>query len=117
MKIEHIYLTINAKAHAEQVAWWSKALGRSFARCPVPNCREWDLTSGVIFQVIHDPKHAASASTPVSLHVADVDRERERLAEAGISLSNPVPVPGFKALRWAHVKDPEGNTLNILSGR
>lgn len=115
MNIDHIYLTIMARSHAELVEWWATALGRTFDRIPVPNCREWDLTSDVVFQVIDGA--GDSGTTDVSLHVEDVDDERRRMIAAGIPVREPELVPGFEALRWTQVRDPEGNRLSLLSGR
>jgi predicted enzyme related to lactoylglutathione lyase len=115
MNIDHIYVTIMAGSHANQIDWWTRALGRTFDRVPVPSCREWDLSSSVIFQVIEGASE--SGKTEVALHVYDVDKERGRLAASGIQLEEPQLVPGFSALRWAQVKDPEGNRLSLLSGQ
>lgn len=115
MNVDHVYVTIMTKSHHELVSWWTTALGRRFVRMPVPNCREWDLTSSVIFQVIDGS--SVPGKTEVALHVDDVDRERERLIAAGIDVTAPTLVDGFQALRLAQVRDPDGNRLSLLSGK
>jgi hypothetical protein len=115
MKIDLVYLTVMAKSHAQLVAWWTAALGREFDRIPVPNCREWDLTPNVVFQVIDGPDR--SRPTDVSLHVENVDQERHRIVAAGILVPEPEIVPGFASLRLTQISDPEGNKLSLLSGQ
>jgi predicted enzyme related to lactoylglutathione lyase len=114
MHMDTIFISINAADHAAQTAWWTKLLGRTFDRIPVPSCREWDLREGVLFQVLDNSSERTRVA--VSLRVADLDANIERLRAAGVAVGNPQPVEGFATLRFVSVRDPEGNTLGLLDG-
>lgn len=114
MKINHIFLSINASDFSAQSNWWAKLIGRRWDREPMPSCNEWDLTDDILFQVLDsDGKHGG---TTVTLHVPNLDALIERLAAAGIDVPAPVKVEGFKNLRFAQFSDPEGNTVGLLDG-
>ena len=114
MQINTVFITVNVADHGHLIDWWSKAIGRSFDRKPVPSCREWQLLPGVLLQIIEAVR--PNGPVEVAILVEDVETEIQRLNREGIRLSNPVDVPGFAALKWSKVADPEGNTLNVLSG-
>lgn len=113
MKIDDIFLSVNAKDFAAQSDWWARFLGRHWDREPMPSCHEWDLAPGVLFQVLDNPK---SDTIPVTLRVPDLDKERERLSAQGIDVPDPVKVDGFDTLRFAQFQDPEGNIVGLLDG-
>lgn len=114
MKVQTVFLSINARDFAAQSEWWRRALGRRWDQSPVPDCHEWNLTDDVLLQVL-DGKNGAGGAT-VTLRVDDLDAALARLKEEGIVLSSPRKVEGFTTLRYAHGKDPEGNTLGLLDG-
>lgn len=113
MKVDHVFLSLNAADFAAQTDWWAKLIGRRPDREPMPSCREWDLAPSVLFQVLDDPK---ADRTAVSLRIDNLDAEIARLREAGIEVPDPQEVEGFDSLRWAAFPDPEGNSVNLLEG-
>ncbi len=115
LRVDKVFLTINAASHAPVVDWWTNALGRPFDRTPVPSCREWDVTPTVLLQVIDKPDSVGKVA--VSLRIEDIDSECRRLRALGIDLPDPKLVPGFDSLYWTEVCDPEGNVLNLLAGQ
>lgn len=114
MKINHIFLSINAADFSAQSDWWAKMIGRRWDREPMQSCHEWDLTDDVLFQVLDSEEDHGRAT--VTLHVPDLDAQIERLAEEGIKIPEPVKVEGFDNLRFAQIFDPEGNTVGLLDG-
>lgn len=114
MKINHIFLSINAANFSAQSDWWAKLIGRHWDREPMPSCHEWDLTDDVLFQVLDSAEEHGGAT--VTLHVPDLDAQIRRLAKTGIEVPQPVKVEGFGSLRFAQFSDPEGNTVGLLDG-
>ncbi|MCZ4262695.1 hypothetical protein O4G76_17805 [Limimaricola sp. G21655-S1] len=114
MKVENIFLSINAADFDAQSKWWAKLIGRAWDREPMPSCHEWDLREGVFFQVLDSPRGAGEST--VTMRVADLDPEITRLSAAGIEVPEPVKVEGFNSLRYAEFADPEGNTVGLLDG-
>jgi predicted enzyme related to lactoylglutathione lyase len=114
MKVDTVFISINATDHAAQTEWWTTFLGRPFDRIPVPSCREWDLREGVLFQVLDNSSDRTRVAA--SLRVADLDANIERLRDAGVAVPDPQRVEGFDSLRFVSVRDPEGNTLGLLDG-
>ena len=115
MKVENIFLSINAANFAAQSEWWAKLIGRPKDREPMPSCHEWDLRDGVLFQVLDNAK--GHGTTSVTLLISDLDAEIARLSDAGIDVPTPEKVKGFETLRYAEFADPEGNTVGLLDGR
>ena len=113
MKVDSVFLSVNAKDFAAQSKWWSDLLGREWDREPMPSCHEWDLREGVWFQVLDN---ARGEPVTITLHVADADAQIARLRKAGIEVRDPVKVEGFDTLRYAEFSDPEGNTVGLLDG-
>ncbi|WP_370159301.1 VOC family protein [Limimaricola soesokkakensis] len=114
MNVSVIYLSINAANFDAQSDWWIRLVGRHWDREPMPSCREWDLRDGVLLQVLDSPEGAGS--TTVTLHVADLEAERARLAKLRIEVPQPVRIEGFETLRYAEISDPEGNQVGFLDG-
>lgn len=114
LKVDTVFVSINARNFAAQTAWWTTILDRRHDREPMPSCHEWDLAKGVLFQVLDQPD---GPSTSVSLRLKKLDKEIRRLRKAGIKVPDPAPVSGFKSLRWAAFNDPEGNPINLLEGK
>lgn len=115
MRIDAVFISINAEDFDAQTRWWETLLGRPFERRPMPSCHEWTLREGVIFQVLRNMDEVGK--TAVTLHVDDLDREIERLRAAGVEAADPEKVEGFETLRFATWKDPEGNTVGLLDGQ
>lgn len=114
MRVETVFVSIGAKDHRAQCAWWSALIGRKPERRPMPSCCEWDLAPGVLFQVLDNP--SGGAVDVVSLRIADLDAEIARLRGEGIEPPAPRKVEGFDALYWTRLRDPEGNEVNLLEG-
>lgn len=114
MKVDHVFININAADFTAQSEWWAKLIGRRWDREPMPSCHEWDLTDHVLFQVL-DSAESHGDST-VTMHVSNLDAEIARLAKAGIDLPEPVKIEGFDTLRYAEFSDPEGNKIGLLDG-
>lgn len=79
----------------------------------MPDCHEWDVAGTVRFQVLDNPR---GDCTTVTLRVADLPVERDRLEAVGIDVPEPAKVEGFDTLRFAKFEDPEGNTVGLLDG-
>lgn len=114
MKINHIFLSVNAGDFAKLSEWWTKLIGRRWDREPMPSCREWSLSGDVLFQVLDNP--TVKRGTTVTLHVPDIDDHIARLSREGIVVPDPVKVEGFETLRYSEFVDPEGNTVGLLDG-
>ena len=114
MNVTAIYLSINAADLDAQSDWWTRLVGRHWDREPMPSCHEWDLRDGVLLQVLDHPKGAGS--TTVTLHVADLETERARLAKLRIEVPQPARIEGFETLRYAEISDPEGRQVGLLDG-
>lgn len=114
MNVENIFLSVNARDFAAQSDWWATVLERSWDREPMPSCHEWDMREGVFFQVLDNPEGAGLAV--VSLRITDLDAQVERLRGHGVTIADPVKVEGFETLRYASIRDPEGNEVDLLEG-
>ena len=115
MKINHIFVSINARDFSAQSDWWAMLIRRSWDQEPMPSCHEWNLTDDVLFQVLDSDK--GFDKTRVTLHVPNLDAEIDRLQKADIDVPEPVKVEGFKSLRYVEFTDPEGNTVGLLDGK
>jgi len=114
MKINQIFLSINARNFDALSDWWARLIGRTWDNQPMPSCHEWQLTGDIVFQVLDNPD--VDERMTVTLHVSDLDIEIARLASVDIAVPDPVKIEGFDTLRFAELKDPEGNTVGLLDG-
>lgn len=108
-----VFITRYVADHAEGERWYAELLGRPADHEPVPNCREWQLRSGVYLQVIHDP--AQAGTTTFAFGVADLAGESRRLEAAGMTTAVTVEVDGFDDLQWLALTDPEGVETGLLN--
>ena len=115
MRVNNVFISVNARSFSQQSEWWSKLLGRRWAREPMPSCREWDVAGCVLFQVLDNPV-GANKKVVVTLHVDDLDAEIKRLATVGLEVPESIRVPGFASLRYVRFWDPEGNEVGLLDG-
>lgn len=116
MKVDKVFLNINAADFVAQSQWWSQLLGRRWDREPMPSCREWDVAGCVLFQVLDSSDPNGTGTTTVTLHVDDLDSGLKRLRDAGVDVPDPQPVEGFATLRYCVFRDPEGNEVGLLDG-
>ena len=114
MKVNNVFLSVNAKDFSRVSNWWSTLLERKWDREPMPSCHEWDLAGCVFFQVLDNSE--ASGTTTVTLHVADLGDQVNRLRRNGVEVPDPIKVEGFETLRYCHFNDPEGNEVGMLEG-
>ncbi|MDO5503325.1 MAG: VOC family protein [Actinomycetia bacterium] len=112
MNPETIFITRYVASHDTCLSWYESVLGRPADDQPMPSCREWRLREGVLFQLIEDAGQAGQTS--IAFGVADLDVEVSRVREAGIDISDPVPVGGFDTLRFTELCDPEDVTVGLL---
>ena len=108
-----VFITRYVADHEAAIDYYASVFGREPDARPVPNCREWVLAPGVLFQVIAD-EHPVGVSYAFGVH--DVEVEARRMTAAGVPVGEPWRVPGFDTLRYAELTDPEGVTLGILDG-
>ena len=115
MKVDKVFVSVNARDFEAQMRWWAQLLARRWDREPMPSCREWDLAGGaVLFQVLDSP--AGAGGTAVTLHVDHLDPVVKRLRDRGVVVPDPVKVEGFDNLRYCRFADPEGNEVGLLDG-
>ncbi|UZD69376.1 VOC family protein [Brucella sp. JSBI001] len=114
MKIETVFISVNARDFSAQSQWWSTLLERKWDREPMTSCHEWDLTDSALFQVLDNAEESGAAT--VTLHITDLDAHIARLRREGIDVSDPVYVEGFESLRFSQFEDPEGNKVGLLEG-
>src|SRR5699024_4493081 len=62
MNIRTIFITRYVDDHDTAIDWYSQLFGRRPDDAPVPDCREWNLQTGVVFQVIRQPERAGEQS-------------------------------------------------------
>jgi hypothetical protein len=114
MRVNKVFISVRAGNFSGLSEWWSRLIGRTWAREPMPSCHEWDLTESVLLQVLDAPESRETVT--LTLHVASIDAERERLSQLGIQTPEPKPVNGFSTLRFLQFNDPEGNIVGLLDG-
>ena len=114
MNIQKVFVSINARDFSGLSQWYRTLLERDWDREPVPSCHEWDIAGCVLFQVLDNPKQAGAATA--TFHISDLDKQVERLKEAGFDVPEPQHVEGFDNLRYCEFKDPEGNTVGLVEG-
>lgn len=114
MKVDKVFLSVNARDFAGLSEWWSTVLDRGWDREPMPSCHEWDVAGCVLFQVLDDAQ--ASGTATVVLHVSELGRHVERLRQRGIAVPDPVKIDGFESLWYCRFHDPEGNEVGLLEG-
>lgn len=115
MKPETIFITRYVASHADTLAWYEAFFGRPADNSPVPNCREWELQPGIVFQVIEHPQW--HGRTQFAFRVDSLDDETTRLRSGGVDAADPFKVEGFETLRFAGLTDPEGVETGMLDGR
>lgn len=113
MKVNDIFLSVNARDFVAQTHWWTTLMGRDPDRKPMPGCREWDLAPRVRFQVLDATD---DDRVVISLRIADLSADIARLRQAGLDVPDPAVVEGFDTLRLTAFADPEGNRINLLEG-
>ncbi|MGD7788408.1 VOC family protein [Propionibacteriaceae bacterium Y1700] len=113
MSVDTIFITRTVADHEAAIEWYAQLFGRSYDHAPVPNCREWELKPGVIFQVINQPEKAGS--TTFAFGVDDLEGERSRLAGLDFEEAQSFDVKGFDALTYVEYADPEGVTTGLLN--
>lgn len=106
-----IFITRYVDDHAAGIDFYRTLFGREPDAAPVPDCREWELQPGVLFQVIR-ADHPRGVS--FAFGVDDLGAERDRLTDAGVAVGEPWPVGGFDGLCYAEVMDPEGGATGLL---
>ena len=114
MHPETIFITRYVASHEASLPWYEKFFGRSPDAEPVPSCREWRLSQGVLFQVIEDAGRQGEQS--VAFGVADLTATASVLAESGLEMAEASAVDGFTTLRYTEIRDPEGVPLGLLDG-
>ncbi|MCQ0971240.1 hypothetical protein MLD63_12490 [Paracoccus sp. TK19116] len=114
MRIETVFINLNANDFNGLSGWWARLLDRHWDREPMPTCREWDLREGVLFQVLDNPGQTAPGT--VTLRIANLDHRIAVLRDAGLTIPDPVAVEGFDTLRFCQFQDPEGNVVGLLEG-
>ncbi len=87
-------------------AWYVKALGKLPDLEPFPGNIEFKV--GGAWVQINKGKPNPSG-WDLQLEVADLNRERERLREAGVAATEISTVPGV--IRYFDLKDPDGNSM------
>lgn len=110
-----VFITRYVNSHEATVGWYTDLFGRAPDEQPMPSCREWRLCENVLFQLIEDP--ARSGETSTAFGVDDLDAQRNRLRQAGLTVSDPAPVEGFDTLRFAEAVDPEKVPVGLLDGK
>lgn len=113
MTIETVLITRTVEDHAAAIAWYETLLGRPPTGAPVPNCREWELLPGVIFQVIEQPERRGE--TTFAFGVSDLEAERARLAAGQVPESQSHEVKGFDGLRYVEYSDTENVRTGLLN--
>lgn len=115
MRVDTVFVSINARDFEAQSRWWSQLLDRRWDREPMPSCHEWDIAGCVFLQVLDNPQDAGN--TVVSLRIESLDAELSRLRDAGVEIADAQSVDGFATLRFVEFRDPEGNRVGLLEGR
>lgn len=114
MKIDKVFVSINARDFSALSQWYRTLLDRAWDREPMPSCHEWDVAGCVLFQVLDNPKQVGKATT--TFHISDLDKQIQRLKKVDFKLPEPQPIEGFDTLRYCELKDPEGNTVGLVEG-
>lgn len=113
MNIRTIFITRYVDDHDTAIDWYSQLFGRRPDEAPVPDCREWNLQTGVVFQVIRQPERAGEQS--FAFGITDFQQTAGSLESAGLPSTDEWQVAGFDDLTFLELRDPEGVQTGLLN--
>ncbi|OEV06052.1 VOC family protein [Streptomyces oceani] len=92
------------------VSWYERLLGRPPDSRPMPGLADWHITDSAWVQVFESPEYAGS--TLLNLAVEDLERTLRELAAHGLTAG--AIQPGTQQVRFAVLRDPDGNRLTLI---
>ena len=105
MPIAAVYANLSCKALPDAARWFAAMFGREADRRPMEGLLEWDCGDGGL-QLFQKPEDAGRGT--LTLIVADIRAERDRLAAAGLAVGEIEPADYTSILR---LRDPDGNLV------
>jgi hypothetical protein len=110
MQLQKFYSALLAKDLPAAEGWYSKLLGRGPDYRPMDTLIQWDLSAQGGLQLATDDNLAGHGA--LFLEVGDIAKERQRLRDLGISLSEDIQ-GDYSTL--AQVRDPDGNQVTLAT--
>jgi predicted enzyme related to lactoylglutathione lyase len=110
MKLQKIYCALLTRDLVAAESWYTKLLGRGPDYRPMESMVQWDLFAQGGLQLITDEDLAANGA--LFLIVDDIEKERQRLQDVGISLGENI-TGDYSTL--AQVCDLDGNRITFAT--
>ncbi|MEU9592382.1 VOC family protein [Streptomyces sp. NPDC048193] len=110
MSFTHVLAVAPVSDMEPAVAWYERLLGRPADARPMAGLADWHVAPSGWIQVYVSPEHAGASL--LNLVVDDLDRALSDLADRGIT-AGPVQ-PGSRNVRFAAVRDPDGNRVTLI---
>ncbi|GGT88184.1 VOC family protein [Streptomyces violascens] len=110
MSFTHVLAVAPVTEMEVSMAWYERLLGRPPDKRPMPGLADWHIAPSGWVSVLRSPEHAGS--TLLNLVVDDLDKAIADLAEWGITAGKIQP--GSQNVRFAAVRDPDGNRVTLI---
>jgi catechol 2,3-dioxygenase-like lactoylglutathione lyase family enzyme len=109
LKLTSVTIGIPVTSVEQASDWYERCLELEGHIDPAADIREYELVPGCWLQL--SETDTAPSEHCLLLGVAELDRERERLAQLGVEMGDIQRVEGVIA--FCDFKDPDGNNLSL----
>jgi hypothetical protein len=112
MSIQTVLANVSCNHLETSIAWYAKLFGKPPARQPMAGLAEWHLTDTADVQLFEEKAHAGAST--LTLGVAPLAAERDRLVEAGIECG---AIEHVSTGDIVLIRDPDHNLVVLASPR
>ncbi len=112
MTIKTIFAHVSCTDLAVSEDWYTKLLGKTPFRHPMPGLAEWHFSDSSAFQLFVEAEHAGHST--LTLHAMPLEDERQRLVAAGLE---PDVIEEAETRRLMRLMDPDNNLVVFTSAK
>ena len=109
-KFNDIAAVVATRDYAGARSWYSRVIGRDPDLEPMAGVAEWQIAATAWLQLIEDPDRAGKSALRIG--VDDLEAQIAELADAGITVSQPVVIADL--VKVVDVADPDGNEVSFV---
>ena len=109
-KFNDIAAVVATRDYATARSWYSGVIGRDPDLEPMAGVAEWQIAATAWLQLIEDPDRAGKSALRIG--VDDLEAQIAELADAGITVSEPVVIADL--VKVVDVADPDGNEVSFV---
>ena len=109
-KFNDIAAVVATRDYVAARSWYSRVIGRDPDLEPMAGVAEWQIAATAWLQLIEDPDRAGKSVLRIG--VDDLEAQIAELADAGITVSEPVVIADL--VKVVDVADPDGNEVSFV---